>query len=87
MHSLNLQIAKAFGMRVIGWSPNLTPERAEAAGVEFAESKEKVFRTSDIVSLHMVLSTRSRGMITKDDFALMKVSDIMEPPGYPVRSK
>lgn len=70
--SSTARIAKAFGMRVIGWSPNLTPERAEAAGVEFAECKEKVFRTSDIVSLHMVLSTRSRGMITKDDFALMK---------------
>lgn len=78
-HSLNLQIAKAFGMRVVGWSPNLTPERAEAAGVEFAESKEKLFQTSDIVSLHMVLSARSKGMITKDDFALMKVSDLLEP--------
>jgi len=67
------QIAKAFGMKVIGWSPNLTPERAAEAGVEFA-SKERLFRSSDIVSVHLVLSASTRHLIGSQDLALMKPS-------------
>ncbi|KEQ08306.1 D-2-hydroxyacid dehydrogenase family protein [Pseudorhizobium pelagicum] len=48
-------IGKAFGMRVIAWSPNLTRERAEAAGVELAE-KQELFRLSDVVTLHLALA-------------------------------
>jgi len=66
------KIAKAFNMEVVGWSPNLTPERAAAAGVTFSASKEELFRRSDIVSIHMVLSERTRHMITAADLALMK---------------
>ncbi|KAI0331986.1 D-isomer specific 2-hydroxyacid dehydrogenase [Cubamyces sp. BRFM 1775] len=67
-------IAKAFGMEVVGWSPNLTPERAESAGVTFIASKEELFRRSDIVSIQMVLSDRTHHMITGADLALMKPS-------------
>jgi len=66
------KIAKAFGMRVVGWSPHLTPERAESAGVEFVKSKEELLRDSDIVSLHMVLSPSTRHMITHKDLNIMK---------------
>ncbi|KAI0375291.1 D-isomer specific 2-hydroxyacid dehydrogenase [Pilatotrama ljubarskyi] len=65
-------IAKAFGMEVIGWSPNLTPERAEGAGVTFISTKEELLRRSDIVSIQMVLSERTYHMITAADLALMK---------------
>ena len=67
-----MQIAKAFDMRVVGWSPNLTPERAEAAGVAFALSKEELLRTSDVVSLHMVLSASTRHIIKREDLDLLK---------------
>ncbi|KAH9947935.1 D-isomer specific 2-hydroxyacid dehydrogenase [Amylocystis lapponica] len=66
------KIARVFGVKVIGWSPNLTPERAAAAGVTFVGSKEELFERSDIVSLHMVLSARTHHMITAEDLALMK---------------
>lgn len=59
-------------MRVIAWSPHLTPERAEAAGVEFCASKEKLLETSDIVSIHIVLSESTVGLINAADFAKMK---------------
>lgn len=63
-------------MRVIGWSPNLTPERAAEAGVEFVKSKVELLEQSDIVSLHMVLSERSRHLVTGPDINAMK------PTGY-----
>lgn len=64
-------IAKAFGMNVIAWSQNLTPEKCAEAGVTYA-SKEDLFRTADIVSIHLMLSDRSRGLIGAKDLALMK---------------
>ena len=63
-------------MKVIGWSQNLTPEKAAAAGVEYIATKEELFRRSDIVSIHLVLSERSRGLITAADFALLKPTAI-----------
>jgi phosphoglycerate dehydrogenase-like enzyme len=66
-------IAKAFGMNVIAWSQNLTPEKCQEAGVTYA-SKEDLFRTADIVSIHLMLSDRSRGLIGAKDLALMKPS-------------
>lgn len=59
-------------MKVIGWSPNLSQERAADAGVDFAESKEELLRQSDIVSLHIVLSERTRHLIGAADLSLMK---------------
>ena len=64
-------IAKAFGMNVIAWSPNLTPEKCAAAGVGYA-TKEELFAKADIVSIHVVLSERSRGLVGAADLARMK---------------
>lgn len=61
-------------MEVIGWSPHLTPERAAEAGVTFVASKEELLKRSDIVSIHMVLSERTRHLITASDLALLKPS-------------
>src|SRR3981081_2987115 len=63
-------LAKAFGMNVIAWSPNLTPERCKEVGVGYA-SKEELFATADIVSIHVVLSQRSRGLGGGADLARM----------------
>lgn len=70
------QIAEAFGMKVVGWSPNLTPERAKAAGVGFAKTKTELLQTSDIVSIHMILSEKTRHLITGEDLAQMKPTAI-----------
>lgn len=59
-------------MNVIAWSPHLTPERAEAAGVEYVQTKEEVMKRSDIVSVHMVLSDKTIGLINAKDFENMK---------------
>jgi 26S proteasome regulatory subunit N2 len=67
-----LQIAKAFGMKVVGWSPHLTPERAASSGVGFVATKEQLFKESDVVSIHLVLSDKTNGIITKEDLLLMK---------------
>lgn len=64
-------VAKAFGMKVIAWSQNLTPEKAAEAGVDYA-SKEELFANADIVTIHYQLGPRSRGLITADDLGRMK---------------
>ena len=67
---------KAFGMEVVAWSQNLTKERAEECGARYV-SKEELFATSDFVSVHVVLSDRTRGLIGAADFARMKPSAIL----------
>jgi D-3-phosphoglycerate dehydrogenase len=67
------RIAKAFGMKVIAWSQNLTPEKCKEAGVDYV-SKEDLFRQSDFVTIHVVLSQRSRGIVGAKEFGLMKSS-------------
>src|SRR3979411_2839476 len=64
-------LAKAFGMNVIAWSPNLTPERCKEVGVGYT-SKEELFSSADIITVHVVLSQRSRGLVGRDDLARMK---------------
>ena len=64
-------IAKTFGMNVIAWSPNLTAERCKEVGVTYA-TKEELFSTADIITIHMVLSDRSRGLVGAADLARMK---------------
>jgi phosphoglycerate dehydrogenase-like enzyme len=66
------KIGQALGMKVLAWSQNLTAERCAQAGVELAPSKEALLRQADIVSLHVVLSERTRGLIGANEFALMK---------------
>src|SRR5471032_1788997 len=64
-------LAKAFGMNVIAWSPNLTPERCKEAGVGYA-TREELFSTADVITIHMVLSQRSHGLVGVADLARMK---------------
>ncbi len=71
------QIALAFGMKVVAWSQNLTAQRAADLGVTLAESKQALLAASDIVSLHLVLSDRSRNTMTAEDFAHMKPSALL----------
>ena len=66
-------IAKAFGMKVIAWSQNLTPEKSAAAGVGYV-SKDDLFRQSDFITIHIVLSPRSRGLVGAKELGLMKSS-------------
>jgi phosphoglycerate dehydrogenase-like enzyme len=65
------KVAHAFGMKVITWSQNLTAERAAAAGATLV-SKEQLFRQADIVTIHLVLSDRTRGLVGAHLLALMK---------------
>jgi phosphoglycerate dehydrogenase-like enzyme len=65
------RIGAAFGMDVIAWSQNLTPDRARASGAEWV-SREELFQRSDVLTIHLVLSDRSRGMVTAADLAAMK---------------
>ena len=67
------QIAQAFGMKVIAWSQNLTPEKCKEVGVDYV-SKEDLFRQADFVTIHLVLSQRSRGLVGANEFGLMKPS-------------
>ena len=66
-------VGRAFEMDVVAWSQNLTVERAAEAGVALA-TKEELLRSSDFISLHLVLSPRSRGVIGAAELALMKPS-------------
>lgn len=63
--------AKAFGMKVVAWSENLTEEKCRAEGVQLV-TKEELFRESDFITVHLVLSERSRGVINKESIDLMK---------------
>ena len=56
------RVGAAFAMDVVAWSPHLTTERAKAAGARHVE-KHELFATSDVVSLHLVLGERTRGIV------------------------
>jgi phosphoglycerate dehydrogenase-like enzyme len=64
-------LAKAFGMNVIAWSPNLTAERCKEVGVDYV-TKEQLFASADIITVHLVLGPRSRGLVGATDLARMK---------------
>jgi phosphoglycerate dehydrogenase-like enzyme len=65
------EYAKVFGMEVIAWSQNLTAEDAAAVGVERV-GKDELFERSDILSIHVVLSERTRGLVAARELGLMK---------------
>jgi phosphoglycerate dehydrogenase-like enzyme len=65
------EYAKAFGMQVLAWSQNLTEEAAAAAGARLVD-KANLFAESDVVSIHLVLSERTRGLVGAPELALMK---------------
>ncbi|MSP97867.1 MAG: D-2-hydroxyacid dehydrogenase family protein [Betaproteobacteria bacterium] len=68
--------AKAFGMEVVAWSQNLTQEKAAALGARYVD-KQELLKTSDFVSIQLVLSDRTRGLIGAADLALMKPAAIL----------
>jgi phosphoglycerate dehydrogenase-like enzyme len=70
------RIGAAFGMDVIAWSQNLTDERAAEVGVRRVD-KDELFATADVVTVHLVLSDRSRGLIAKAEFDRMKTTAIL----------
>ena len=70
------RVGLAFGMKAIAWSQNLTAEKAAAQGVERVE-KDELFRRSDILSVHLVLSDRSRGLVGAREIGLMKPTAIL----------
>jgi phosphoglycerate dehydrogenase-like enzyme len=65
------EYARVFRMPVIAWSQNLTEEKAKSVGAERVQ-KEDLFRRADIVSIHVRLSDRTRGLVTARELALMK---------------
>jgi phosphoglycerate dehydrogenase-like enzyme len=65
------QIGNAFGMKVIAWSRNLTAERAAEVGATLV-AKDELFQQADVVSIHVVLSRRTRGLVGAAELALMK---------------
>jgi len=69
--SLVAGYGRAFGMKVIAWSQNLTAEKAAAQGAE-AVAKEALFREADFITLHLRLSERSRCLVNAEMLALMK---------------
>jgi phosphoglycerate dehydrogenase-like enzyme len=69
-------IAKAFGMEVIAWSQNLTAERAAAAGARLV-TKDELFRQADVITIHLVLSDRTRRLVGAAELALMKPTAVL----------
>jgi phosphoglycerate dehydrogenase-like enzyme len=65
------KIAPAFGMDVLAWSPNLTPERAAEHGA-VAVGKAELFARSDVVSIHMPEAAATRGLVGRPEIALMR---------------
>ena len=70
------RIGSAFGMDVVAWSQNLTDERAAEVGARRVE-KDELFRTADVVTVHLVLSDRTRGLVGQDELARMKPSAVL----------
>jgi phosphoglycerate dehydrogenase-like enzyme len=65
------RIGQAFGMHVIAWSQKLTRDKTDAAGVELVD-KDALFQRADIVSVHLVLGDRTRGLVGERELAMMK---------------
>src|ERR1700733_10431791 len=65
------KIGAAFGMKVIAWSQNLTNERAANVGAARVK-KDELFKKADVLSIHLVLSDRTRGLVGAAELALMK---------------
>lgn len=70
------RIGRAFGMQVIAWSHHLTAERASEAGAVLV-TKDELFRRADIVTVHLVLSRRTRGLVGQRELALMKPTALL----------
>ena len=71
------RVGLAFDMKVSAWSKNLTPERCAEIGVAHAGSLDELLRTSDIVTVHLVLSDRTRGLLGARELGLMKPTALL----------
>lgn len=69
-------IGRAFDMRVVAWSENLTAERAAACGAELVD-RETLFRASDVLTVHLVLSERTRGLVGSRELAWLKPTALL----------
>jgi phosphoglycerate dehydrogenase-like enzyme len=74
--SLVARIGQAFGMRTIAWSQNLTPQKAAEHGVQ-AVTKDQLFAQSDVLSIHVALSERTRGLVGAAELQAMKPTAIL----------
>jgi phosphoglycerate dehydrogenase-like enzyme len=70
------RIGAAMGMKVVAWSQNLTPEQASERGAERVE-KDELFRRADVVSIHLVLSDRTRGLVGARELGLMQPTALL----------
>ena len=70
------EVGRAFGMRVVAWSPHLTAERASRGGAELV-TKQELFAASDVVSLHLVLGDTTRGVVGETELRAMKPTAIL----------
>ncbi|HZB93674.1 MAG TPA: D-2-hydroxyacid dehydrogenase family protein [Stellaceae bacterium] len=70
------RIALAFGMKVVAWSQNLTADAAAAAGATLV-AREELFRIADVVTIHLILSKRTRGLVGAAELALMKPTALL----------
>lgn len=70
------RVGAAFGMEVVAWSQNLDAERADGLGVR-SVSKDELFSTADVVTIHYKLSDRSRGLVGAAEFEAMKPGSIL----------
>jgi phosphoglycerate dehydrogenase-like enzyme len=70
------RVGTAFGMNVIAWSTNLAPEAAEQCGVTYV-SKDELFSRADVLTIHLVLSERTRGLVGGAELALMKPTALL----------
>ena len=68
------RVGRAFEMEVLAWSQNLTAERAAAVGATLAGSKDELLARADVVTIHLVLSERTRGLLGARELALMRPS-------------
>lgn len=71
------QIGRVFGMDVVAWSQNLTTDAAEASGVRLAGSKEELLAAADVVTIHLVLSDRTRGLLGAPELDRMRPTSFL----------
>src|SRR5437867_9575177 len=70
------RIGHAFEMRVIAWSQNMTQETANASGATLV-TKSELFRQADVLTIHLVLSKRTSGLVGANELALMKPTALL----------
>jgi phosphoglycerate dehydrogenase-like enzyme len=70
------RIGAAMGMKLIAWSQNLTPEQAKERGAERVD-KDQLFKQADVISIHLILSDRTRGLVGARELALMKPTALL----------